>query len=261
MSDRDGAEALFLEHLGWIDRVASIACTRHGISGAEADDFTAWVRLKLMEDDYAIVRRFRGESEVKTYLASVVARISFDYARTHRGEWRSSAAAERLGALARELERLVFRDGYTLQQAGERLRTAGHTTVADSELARLLAQLPVRSPLRPVELPSDDVLDTTAGASRADERVLAEESQLLRTKMMEALDRALNRLEAEERLIVRMHFGEGRTLADVARVLHLEQKPLYRRVERLRRSLRTSLERAGLRDVDVRDLLPEPESQ
>lgn len=261
MSDRDAAEALFLQHLDWIDRVASIACSKHNTWGAEAEDFTSWVKLKLMEDDYAVLRRFRGEADVKTYLAVVVSRSFFDYARERRGEWRSSAAAERLGALAKKLEALVFRDGYALQEAGERLRTAGHTTVADSELARLLAQLPVRSPLRPVELPSEDVLDTTAGASRADERVIAVESQALRDKVMEALNQALKELEAEERLIVRMHFSEGRTLADVARVLHLEQKPLYRRVERLRRGLRTSLERAGVRENDVRHLLPEPESQ
>lgn len=262
MSDRDpDPEALFLKHLGWIDKVASIACARRGVRGTEVEDFTGWVRMKLMENDYAVLRMFRGQSAIKTYLASVVARYFVSYVRLHRGEWRSSAAAERLGPPARELERLVFRDGYTLTQAGEVLRTAGRTALSDVELARLLAQLRDRGPLRPTELSSsDEVLDTAVSASRADERVVWEEAQLWRAGMMEALNQALGELEPEEQLIVRLHYGDGLSLADVARTLHLEQKPLYRRVHRLRTQLRTSLERAGLHEGDVRRLLFEPES-
>ncbi|HEX6367593.1 MAG TPA: sigma-70 family RNA polymerase sigma factor [Longimicrobium sp.] len=260
MLDRDRAEALFLEHLGWIDRAAFIACARHGVSGAEAEDFASWMRMKLMEDDYAVLRGFRGEAGLKTYLATVVARNFFSYVRMHRGEWRSSAAAERLDPPARDLERLVHRDGYTVQQAGEVLRTAGLTTLSDAELARLLGDLPVRSPLRPVELQWDEVLNATPGGSHADERVVAAESETRRTEIMNALRWALGELEPEDRLIARMHFGEGRTIAQVARALNLDQKPLYRRVQRLRTRLRTLLETAGLREEDVQGPLFEPES-
>jgi RNA polymerase sigma factor (sigma-70 family) len=260
MLDRGRAEALFLEHLEWINRAASIACARQNVRGDEAEDFTSWVRMKLMEDDYAVLRKFRGESAVKTYLASVVARSFFDYARTHRGEWRSSAAAERIGEAAKDLERLVYRDGYTLQQAGEKLRTAGRTTLSDAQLARLLEQLPRRTPLRPVEVQPDAVLDATEGDSRADERVVAAERRTQRAEVMKALGQALEELEPEERLIVRMHFRDGLTLAAVARALGLEQKPLYRRVERLRIRLRTLLEDAGLREDDVRGPFLESES-
>jgi RNA polymerase sigma factor (sigma-70 family) len=259
LDDRDRAEALFLEHLGWIDKVASRACAQHGVWGAEAEDFTSWMRMKLMEDDYAVLRRFRGDSRVKTYLATVVARNFFSYVRTHRGEWRPSAAAEQLGPPAGDLERLVHRDGYTVQQAGEVLRTAGRTTLSDVELARLLARLPDRTPLRPVELQADAVLDATEGDLRADERVVAAESEARSAKVEKALERALGELEPEDRLIARMHFGQGRTLAHVARALGLEQKPLYRRVQRLRTRLRTLLENAGLREDDVRRLFFESE--
>jgi RNA polymerase sigma factor for flagellar operon FliA len=260
MLDREAAEALFLEHLNWIDRVASMACSNWGVSGADAEDFTAQVRMKLMEDDYAVVRRYAGTSEFRTYLASVVARHLVDFVRASRGQWRPSAAAERLGAPATELERLVRRDGYTLQQAGEKLRSAGRTALSDAELARLLAQLPVRGPLRPVKLQPDVVRNTIVGESRADERVIAAESETRRAEVMTTLGQVLRELEPEEQLIVRLHFGEGLTLAKVARTLGLEQKPLYRRVDRLRARLRTLLERAGLREDDVQGLLFESES-
>ncbi|HEV7589670.1 MAG TPA: sigma-70 family RNA polymerase sigma factor [Longimicrobium sp.] len=260
MPDRLNPEGLFLENLGWIDKVASIACSKRGVWGTEAEDFAAWVRMKLVEDEYAVLRAFRGDSELKTYLASVVARYFVSYVRTLRGRWRPSAAAERLGAPATELELLVRREGYTVEQAGEKLRTAGRTTHSDAELARLLARLPPRGPLRPVEVEATLVLDATPGASRADERVAAAEAEALHGEMMAVLGRAMGELEPEEQLIVRLHFAEGLSLADVARALHLEQKPLYRRVERLRVRLRALLESAGLAGDDVRGLLLEFEA-
>lgn len=260
MSDWTNLEAVFLAHLGWIDRVASIACSKHGVWGAEAEDFSGWVRIKLMEDDYAVLRSFRGGSQLKTYLASVVVRHFFTYNRTRQGRWRPSAAAERLGSPARELEMLVQRDRYTLEQAGEKLRTAGLTTLSDTELARLLAKLPERPPLRPVQVDPELVLYATPNVSRADERVTAAEVEARRDEMMDALGQALKQLEPEEQVIVKMHFADGYTLADVARALGLEQKPLYRRVERLRARLRAFLEGAGLRGDDVRVLLYEMEA-
>jgi RNA polymerase sigma factor for flagellar operon FliA len=261
MSDRHpDAEALFFKHLDVINRLAAIMCARHGIRGADAEDLAAWVRIKLMEDDYAVLRRFQGRSELRTYLAAVVARYVVSYLRQMKGEWRTSAAAERLGAPAIDLERLVLRDGYTVQQAGEVLRTAGRTTLSDAELARLVAALPSRTPLRPEEPQPSVVLNSAPGRSRADERIVAAESDARRTVLIDALGQALGDLEPEEQLIVMLHFGDGHSVAEVARALHLEQKPLYRRVERLRNRLRAALEGAGLREDEVRNLLFESES-
>jgi len=260
MLDRETAEALFLQHLDWIDRVASKGCSNHGIWDADAEDFTAWVRMKLVEDDYAVVRRFAGNSEFRTYLATVVARHLVDFVREQRGRWRPSAAAVRLGTPAVDVERLVRRDGYTLQQAGEKLRTAGRTTLSDAELARLLSQLPERAPLRPVVGAPATGVDAEPGTSRADERVIEAETDSRRAEVLGVLGTAMEQLEPEEQLIVQLHFAEGHTVADVARALRLDQKPLYRRIERLRARLRALLESAGLSGDDVRGLLYELDS-
>jgi RNA polymerase sigma factor (sigma-70 family) len=254
MDDRLNPEALFLEHLGWIDNAASIACSTRGVWGADAEDFASFVRERLIENDYAILRGFRGGSGLKTYLVAVVARQFASYRRAQRGRWRPSAIARRLGQLAMDLELLVRHEGYTLDQAIEKLRTAGRTTASDVELARLLDQLPHRSPLRPVKV-EPTLPDEIPGPSRPDDEVLQAEEEARRERMMDAQSRAMGQLEQEDQLIVRMHFAEGYTLAHVARALGLKQKPLYRRVERLRLRLRTLLEREGLRSDDVRGLL------
>lgn len=253
-AERRAAEAIFLQHLSRIEKAAARAC-RQNAWATEAEDFAAWAKMKMMEDDYAVLRKFRGESEVVTYLTTVVVRYFHAYSRERRGRWRSSAAAERLGPPARELEMLVRRDGYRLAQAGEKLRTAGRTTLSDAALARLLAQLPDRAPLRPVEVGEESLPGGAEARSRADERVLASEAEIRHREAAEALDRAMQRLSPQERMIVRMHLRDDRTLADVARTLRIEQKPLYRIVPRLRERLRRDLVAAGISPAEVRALL------
>jgi RNA polymerase sigma factor (sigma-70 family) len=246
MSDPQNPESLFLKHLGWIDRVAAMTCSQQGVWGPEAEDFAASVRLRLIEDDYAVIRKHRGEASLRTYLATVVQRLFSDYQREKRGRWRPSAAARRLGPPAPDLEALVYRDGQRLDQAGERLRTSGRTTLSDRELGTLLKALPARGAMRPMEVPADAVLDDHAADERADDGVTDAEDQARLEHRTDALHRAMARLAPEERLIVRMHFVDGRSVADVARALNLEQKPLYPRVKKLRHRLRTLVKEEGI---------------
>lgn len=255
MPDRLNPEAVFLEHLGTIDRVAARAARRYGLWGDDAEDFAAWAKMRLMEDDYAVFRKFRGESDWKTFITTVVTRHASAYSRERLGRWRPSAEAERRGPPAPELEMLVRRDGYTLAQAAEKLRTSGATDLSDVQLARLLAALPERPPLRPVQVPAEVVLEAAQAPSRADAGVVASESDAWRGELAAALGRALQRLTPEEQVIVKLYYGDDVTAADVARALKLEQKPLYRRIPRLRDTLRGYLEEEGVSTQQVRSLL------
>ena len=141
MPNRSELEALLTNNLGWVDRVAASVCRRHGLDPDESDEFAGWARMRLVEDDYAVLRKFRGESAITTYLTVVVTMLFRDYRVSRWGRWRPSAAAKRQGDLAVRLETLVYRDGYRVDQAGEMLRAARHTDLPDRELVRLLATL------------------------------------------------------------------------------------------------------------------------
>lgn len=245
MLDRLNPESLFLAHLEWIEKVAAIVCHKNSVWGDDAEDFASLAKMKLIEGDYEAFRKFRGEAELTTYLTIVIVRLFHEYGRERWGRWRCSAAAERNGQLAKDLETLVYRDGFRLEEAGEKLRTAGRTTASDAELARLLAQLRTRSPLRP-EQAGSELLDRVPADGSADGGVIAGEIEARRSVVLAALDGALDRLEPEERIIVRMHFVDGRKVADVARALRLDQKALYRR-RRTRPSGRRDTWGAGLR--------------
>jgi len=257
MLDRPAAEALFLQNLAWIERVCASLCRRHGVAGDDADEFASWARASLIDDDYATLRKFRGESAFTTYLTVVLSTLFSAWRVREHGRWRPSAAARREGPLAVRLEAMVRRDGLRLDEAAERLRTAGQTTLSDRELAALLARLPAHALPRPVPAGDEVLAETPAPAAAADLRALEGEAEARRGEGEQALRRALETLEPEDRVMVRMRFWEELSVADIARGLGVAQKPLYRRMERVLARLRRQLEGAGLSRERVRELLEE----
>ena len=246
-------EALFLEHLPIIHRVAAAVAGRNGLRGDEVPELASWIVSRLVEDDYAALRKFRGESSLATYLTVVVTMLARDYRIQRWGRWRPSAAARRSGDIAVRLETLVYGRGYTLRQAGELMRTTGATQLTDRELAGLIAQLPSREPLRPVEV-GIGTLAALAAPDGADSIVESEIYDKTRQKTVVALDTTLQELSVEDRIILRMRFWDNMSVAEIARGMNLEQKPLYRRFERLLGLLRTRLLAAGVTREQITDL-------
>lgn len=244
------AKQLFLQNLASITRLAAAVARRHGLSAADAEDFESEVRLKLIENDYALLRKFQGRSSLMTYLAVVVANLFRDYRIRNWGKWRSSAEARRLGPVAERLEELIYRDGYTVTEAVDRVRATLAPQHTSRQLVGLALRLPSRVRARPTECAAPEDLPA---ASRADELLAsqAEEWQ----EACDALAGALGTLPEEDRLVVRLRYWEGLSVADVSRVMHLEQKPLYRRLEGNLKRLRTALEAAGLDAGRVSELL------
>jgi RNA polymerase sigma factor for flagellar operon FliA len=259
MPERPPAERLLLDNLSWIERACAALARRHGLSADEADDFLSWTRMRLLEDDCALLRRFRGECAATTYLTVVLATLFRDYRVREWGRWRPSAAARREGPLAVRLETLVKRDGWALQEAGERLRTAGATTLSDRELAALLARLPAHAPARPVPAGAGPLADAPAPEA-ADDGVLRGEAGARRAAGEAALRRAVERLVPRDQVVFRMRFWEGLSVAQIARGLGVPQKGLYRRIERALARLRRELERGGMSLEGVRELLQDEEA-
>jgi RNA polymerase sigma factor for flagellar operon FliA len=247
-------EALFVEHLPFVERTVGVVARIMGFGSADAEEFAAWAKARLWEHDYAVFRKWRGESLLPTYLVSVVTNLGREFRVQRWGRWRASAAAQRLGPLAVRLETLVYRDGLAPSAAGELLRQRGETDLSDRELARLLGELPVRR--RPRRVDDREVaIDAVPGTARADDAVDEDEEDAERRATYAVLEAALRRLSSEEQIVIRMHYLQGRTLADVARALHVEQRPLYRVKDRALAKLASELRSAGVTPERVRELL------
>lgn len=237
------AEELFRQNLTVIDQIAQSVCRRNGVHEHEAEDFASDMRLKLCEDNFAVIRKFQGKSSFTTYLTVVITKGFLDHRRRIWGKWTPSSRAKRLGATAVLIERLVYRDGYTFDVACQILAQKHGVTANRKELQSVLAQLPRRAPRR---FEGDAGLDTLPAADRADAPVLDDEHENRLAFAEQALRRGLEQLTDEDRAIIRMLYYEGLSVADVARGLRLEQMRLYPRVRQLLATLRKALTRDGI---------------
>ncbi len=247
--------ALLVRHLEFIDKMARIFSRRDGLSADEADDFTSWVHERLIEDDYAVFRKFRGDSALTTYLTIVISRLQHDYRVSQWGRWRPSAEALRKGRDAVALEKLVYRDRHTIREAVEILRTRGSQSSA-RDLFALFSSLPGTTRGRPKAV-GDVALEHTADVAETDRPMLAAEAEAERSRMQEALKRIVAALPHEDAVIIRMRFLEGLSVAEIARTRGLDQKPLYRRIERTLTQLRGELEAAGFSRDSILEMLNE----
>jgi RNA polymerase sigma factor for flagellar operon FliA len=255
--DRAQAEALFTANLSTIDRILGALSRRHGLRGDDADDFASWATLRLIEDDYAPIRKFRGEASIGSYLTVVLAMMLREYRVKNWGRWRPSAAALRAGAVAVRLETLTVRDGVPFAQAAETLRTSGETTLSDRQLAAMASAFPTRNPARSAPV-DPSILDEQASAMRADDIVESELALRERDTANQALQTAIGELPPEDRLIMRLRFWNGMSVPEIARATGLDQKPIYRRIERTLGVLRSRLEALGVSDAPLGALTAEP---
>lgn len=133
---------LFLGHQKLIEEITTHCCRRAHFKREEAEDFGSLVKIKLLEDDCAILRQYQGKSSLRTYLTVVIRRLLMDYQDHLWGKWRPSAEAVRLGPVAIRLERLIAREGYTLDEAIQILRINEKIEMSEAELRDLAAKLP-----------------------------------------------------------------------------------------------------------------------
>ena len=230
-------ERTFLDNFALIERIIAIIARRHSLSVTDAEDFSAWAQARLVQNDYAILRKFAGRSTLSTYLSAVLTNSFRDYRNSVWGRWRPSAAATRLGPNGIRVEELLYRDGYTLREAIGVLQSAG-VSASDSDLTRLASKIPPRPPETEVGLEKLDEAGITAGdrPSPSDESVA----------VVAALREVVSQLPPEERVITRMHFWDDVSVAEIARILGVQQKPLYRRLESIQTRLREWLEARGI---------------
>jgi len=108
----------------------------------------------------------------------------------------------------------------------------------NGELTRLAAKIPPRQSA------------TEVGLEKVDEAAIGVETSAAVSDETAATIRALRevvqQLPPEERVITRMRFWDGISVADIARALGQEQKPLYRKLESIQARLKTWLEERGI---------------
>jgi RNA polymerase sigma factor for flagellar operon FliA len=243
-------ETTYLQHLESIERIAAFVARRGHLNADDTGEFVQIVRVKLFEDDYAIIRKFQGLSAFSTYLTTVILRIFHQWRVEMWGKWRPSAEAKRLGDKAITLERLITRDGLTFAEAVNTLTTRSGGLYTVAELEAIYIRLPVRNP-RPMLVPEEATQEIAAVAPGTEDRVEGRESERDVRCCAAALDAALGQLDAEDRLILKLRFCQGLKVPMIAKVVNIDQKKIYKRLDKLMAVLRRALEAAGVNQADV----------
>lgn len=249
------SEDLFRQHMPLIDRVLASVCRRNGSPPDESEEFASWAKLRLVEDDFGVFRKFQGRSTLSTYLTTVIANLFRDYRIHLWGKWRPSAEAKRLGTVAVQLETLISRDGRTVGEAIAHLRTDLRVASSVAELERLAGELPTRARRR---FEGEEALAQLAARDTSDAGLREAELRATESRAEAALARALGSLELRDRLVLKLRFADGLPIVDIAAMLGEPARPLYGRIERALGLLRRSLENDGLEAARVTELVGWP---
>lgn len=252
-------EETYLQHLEMIERIAAFVARRHHLGATEAEELVQEVRVRLLEDDYGIIRKFEGRSSFSTYLTTVITRLFNQWRVEQWGKWRPSAEAKRLGSKAITLEKLLSRDGHTWSEAVGIL-TTGESPYTLAEVEAIHLRLPARNP-RPIVVADDQVPDIVTVEPDAYQRLEADDRHRTLRHAMQTIDSFIRTMDAEDRLILQMRFWDTRRVPDIARTLKLDQKKLYKRIDRLLQLLRRELESAGVGEEDVARLLTDGDEE
>jgi RNA polymerase sigma factor (sigma-70 family) len=249
-------EDLFLSQLGTIERVTEMIGAQHHLSGADASDFGSHVKLRLIENDYAVLRKFEGRSSFRTFLSVVIQRLLLDYRISAWGKWRPSEEAKRIGSVGVLFEQLLVRDGLPFDDVCERLRTNHGVKAGAADFERIAARLPARMRRR---FESDELLEQKPAPNHsADGMATEHERQATADRVSATLTRVMAGWTTQDQLIVSMKFQDNRTVATIAATLHTDQKALYRRLERLLKELRKELEGDGIDGAAIREMFESP---
>jgi RNA polymerase sigma factor (sigma-70 family) len=254
-----GSEAgyeLFIEHQGLVEALIRRVSLKKGLAVADADDFRSLARLKLLQDECAALRAFKGRSSMATYITIVLLRVLDDYRTSRWGKWRPSKEAVRRGPIAVRLDQLTSRDGLSTDEAIESLATGESPQLSRQALRDLADALPRRPPRKTRE--DEKLGDAPDAAPGTDDRVVRRELQPLAHRARASLRRALRSLTPQARLVLRLHFIDGLKVSHVAKVVRLPSKPLYRQINVSLSRLRVTLEAEGIDRKTVRDLLVQP---
>jgi RNA polymerase sigma factor for flagellar operon FliA len=247
----DNPETLFLANRAVIESAIRYVC-RNRLRGDHAEEFAADVRLRLVENDYAILRKYKGQSSLPTYLTTVILNMARDYLSKLWGRWRPSAVAKRAGPVGVRLEQLLIRDKAPLEQALAIVaRECG--PIDRAALEKLAARFPQRTRR---QYDGEELLEDIAASTPDPFDLLVRDEEAARFERVKArLKELLAGLDSSVRLALTLKFEQGMKVSDIARLQRVDAKPLYRLIEDALRKMREVLEAEGITASVLREIL------
>ncbi len=243
---------LLRSNLPLIERLVRRICRHAALSGADVDDFSSTVKLALIENDYGILRAYAGRASLATYLTVVIQRLLANQHADTLGRWRASTEAKRLGDAAVLLEVLTRRDQRPMSEAIPVVRMQ-NPLLTTAEIEAIAARLPYRAP--PPRAIALEAATEVASPELADAAAVKKDLGQLAGRASRIVSATIASLPVADRMLIRLRFVSLMSIADIARILHVPQRPLYRRLEQILAMLRSQLSNVGIDGGTAEDLI------
>jgi RNA polymerase sigma factor for flagellar operon FliA len=245
-------QRLFTDNLEKIEKLVRISGRRHHFSHVEQQDFASYVNIELLKDDCVTLRKFQNRSSWWTFLAAVIEKLALDFLIEKWGRWRPSAAAEKLGPIAVILDRLVHRDGHTLEEAMEIVLAHHAAGLSYAELHAMWRQIPPRPRAMDV---GEDAAAAVSSTDSSDVRV--EDAALQREidRVGRVLREAFGVLPTQDRVMIALRYDHGLSMAEIAKLMNSSVPTLHRRLDRSLKALRATLSRGGFDPRQISTLI------
>lgn len=215
---------ILLEQLDSIKTIARKTSKAKGLASDCHKDFVSYVILKFVENDYRRLQQFRHNCQWKTYLTKVIKRLWINFLEEQFGKWRSSQKATQLGTHAQELERLVYREGFSLREAIQILNQKHHTTGDSQDWESIYQQLPTRLPKRFIDLESANHVATSQNIEQ--ELLNREEQRVTHLKLLH-IKKFIASLNPEDQNLLWLRFEHCLTIPQISKRTGIKNRSLY----------------------------------
>ena len=252
MDSHDGRadlERLFLQQRPLIQRLVAFTAWRYQLTPQDTEDFESWVTLKIIDDDYRVLRQFAGRSTLKSYLTVVVNREIIEFHRRAYGKRRHPP-----GEVAKLIDQYGNRENYPVERIRDLLQEKHGVEVTQEDVERAIAD-GRRLHCGRSFVGEEAFADRPSPNPDPEQSLVAEERRRQLERVHACIDRLITQLPELEGTMLTLRFKKGMKIVDIARQWRVEEKPLFRRFQIVLRKLREALCKEGIDGPFVRDLL------
>lgn len=232
----------------------------------EALELSNKVLDTLKRDDYRVLRQFKGDAKLSTYITTIIARQAVDLVRKKLGRSREKERAQKFGKTGMIIYEKVMLQGCSLDEIYPGLKSTEGISQSLEELETIAEKIKGKKGSLPFPNGDNPVVKNGAivnedgdyiipDKKNDPEELLIEEQR--KQKLGEVVKDIIAQLNGEERIILRMRFpasDEEKTgkVEQISTVLGISEKAVYKRIARILKKCKNLLDQKG---VAVNDLL------
>lgn len=232
----------------------------------EALELSNQVLDTLQRNDYRVLRQFKGDAKLSTYITTIIARQAVDLVRKKLGRNREKERAQKFGSIGMIIYEKVILQDCSLPEIYTELKARGAISRSLEELDAIAEKIKGKKSNLTFSLGDNPVVKNGVTVNEGGEYIIPDTKndpqellieQQRKQKLDEVVKDIIAQLNGEERIILRMRFPANdkekpEKVERISKVLGISEKAIYKRITRILKKCKNILDQKG---VVVNDLL------